>query len=385
MESLRVLFVSHSFPPFGRPLANLGGMQRVATGLASALGRHKGVDLHSLVLRTSWRVQHVRTGPFLARLLWQLPRIVREQRIDVVLFSSLVTAAVMIPLRRRLTKLGTATAAIAHGRDVTLPAPSYQRLVPRILQSLDMVLPVSTATQHECLVRGATVQRSCVIPNGVDTGSLAATADFDAARARLLHEFQGPDSRMPHEAFLLLSIGRHVERKGFGWFVSHVMVLLDCNVHYWIAGEGPETRDIESEVARCGLEDRVRLLGRLPDDKLRMLMQGADLHLMPNIPVPGEIEGFGVVTLEAGACGLPTLAADLEGIRDAVLEGANGYLVPSLDAAAYAGRIAALARDRAGLRLMGSRAARYTNERFDWQVVGERHVEVLRAIARSRE
>ncbi len=383
-EPLRVLLVSHSFPPSGHALANLGGMQRVAVGLASALERRKGVDLHLLVLRTSWRATHVRTGPFLARLLWQIPRIVRGQQIDVVLFSSLVTAAAVIPLRRRLTNLRTATAAIAHGRDVTLPAKPYQRLVPRILQSLDVVLPVSAATRHECLLRGASVERSCVIPNGVDTGSFGAKADFAVARTRMLHEFKGSNSRIPHDVFLLLSAGRHVERKGFGWFISHVMVLLDSNVHYWIVGEGPETRAIESAVALHRLQNRVRLLGRLPDERLRTLMQGADLHLMPNIPVPGDIEGFGVVTLEAGACGLPTLAADLEGIRDVVLEGTNGYLVPSLDSSAYAGRIAALARDRERLRAMGPRAARYTKERFDWQVVVGRHVAVLAAIARNR-
>ncbi|RMH50568.1 MAG: glycosyltransferase family 4 protein, partial [Bacteroidetes bacterium] len=63
---MRLLFVSHSFPPAGRPLSNVGGMQRVATELHAALRRQPGLTLESLVLRASWDTTHLKTPPFLA-------------------------------------------------------------------------------------------------------------------------------------------------------------------------------------------------------------------------------------------------------------------------------------------------------------------------------
>ena len=153
--TLRILYVSHSFPLPGRPLSNVGGMQRVAVDLYRALEAHPEVEVTPLLLETSWKSTGVRTPAFLLRLLRQIPRIVREREIDVVLFSSMVTAAVTPLIAKRVHAGGAITAAIPVGRDVTLPNLAYQRLVPRVLRRLDVVLPISRATAATCLERGA--------------------------------------------------------------------------------------------------------------------------------------------------------------------------------------------------------------------------------------
>src|SRR5690625_7613993 len=71
------------------------------------------------------------------------------------------------------------------------------------------------------------------------------------------------------------------------------------------------------------------MLGRLSEVDLSRLYRGADLFVMPNIPVEGDMEGFGVVMLEAGLSGLPVVASSLEGILDVVEEGNNGHLIES--------------------------------------------------------
>ena len=85
-----------------------------------------------------------------------------------------------------------------------------------------------------------------------------------------------------------------------------------------------------------GSKRRVRCLGKISEDELVELYRRGQLFVMPNIVVPGDMEGFGIVMLEAGACGLPTLAADLEGIRDVIDEGINGWFAPTEDADAFA-------------------------------------------------
>lgn len=373
---MRLLYVSHSFPLPGDPLSNVGGMQRVATGLHDALAAHPEVELHRLVLETAWEDTTLRMPPFMAGLLRGIPRAVRERRIGVVLFSSMVTAALALPLRRRVAAAGARMAAIPVGRDVTLPVAPYQWLVPRVMRSLDLVFPISRATARECLDRGAAPERTHVVPCGVDTAAFAPPPDRGAARAGLLRALGVDD--LPPDALLLASVGRHQERKGFQWFVAEVMPRLPDDVVYLLGGDGPTTPAIRREVEARGLGARVRLLGRVSEETLGRLYRGADLFVMPNVPVPGDIEGFGVVMLEAGLCGLPVLAADLEGIRDVVREGESGHLVPSRDAAAFADVVLRYHADRAALARAAAAAARHVADTFSWRSVADRYLRFLR-------
>ena len=98
---------------------------------------------------------------------------------------------------------------------------------------------------------------------------------------------------------------------------------------------------------------------------------------MPNIHVEGDIEGFGVVMLEAGMCGLPVLAANLEGISDVVAEGANGHLLPSGDADAFASAVMRYRANRADLAHASAEAARYTAEAFTWGAIADRMLDLI--------
>lgn len=375
---MRLLFVSHSFPPLGRPQANLGGMQRVAMDLGGALRDTPDLTVHEHILRSSATWAGIRTTGFLLYSLWQLPRIVRRKRIDVILFSSMVTASLAVPLRRRLAALHCTTVAIAHGLDVVLPAEIYQWWVRRVLRALDAVAPVSRATASACTERGMDPSRVHVIPNGISADRFRLVRlDED----RQPKEEPGPTGT-GSESLALLSVGRHVKRKGFDWFVDAVMPQLPEGVTYWIVGEGPATEDIRAAVKRHRLEGRVHLPGRVDGRRLERLYAGADLFIMPNIPLAGDMEGFGVVLLEAGLMGVPCLAADLEGIRDVVTDGVNGRLLPATDAEAWTGQIRSLLEERLALDEMAARTRPYVLERFAWRAIATRFVELFRKLER---
>jgi phosphatidyl-myo-inositol dimannoside synthase len=378
---LRILYVSHSFPLPGDPVSNVGGMQRVATGLHDALARHPGVQLSTLLLETSWKATPYRMPGYLAGLLARIPRIVRRDRVDVVLFSSMVTASLSVALQRSIRRAGAITAAIPVGRDVTLPTPPYQWLVPRIFRALDVVFPISRATGRECLARGLDPRRMHVVPCGVDAALFGPPDDRGAARRALLAALgESPDS-IPDDALLLCSVGRHQERKGFQWFADEVMPRLPDDVHYLVTGEGPMTPRIRAAMERRGLRHRMRMLGRVSEDVLRALYRGGDLFVMPNVPVSGDIEGFGVVMLEAGLCGMPVVAADLEGISDVIRDGRNGHLVPSRDAEAFAAAILPYRESRAHLAEASRNAAAYTAGSFGWPAIAERYLKILGEVA----
>ncbi len=379
-SNVRLLYVSQSFPPAKRPLANVGGMQRVAVELYQALTQQPDIDLDAIILRSSWRWHHLVGLGWLLTTYRQIRRKAESGEIDAVLFSSMVPAALATVLRRTLEPRGIPMAAIAHGRDVTQPGPYQLLLVRRILAALDAVLPVSRATGAECVKRGFPEDHLRVIPNGVDTDRFALRTNRGTRRRALADALGDPRHPVPDEALLLCSVGRQVPRKGFAWFVEEVMPLLPDDVHYWLAGDGPEADAIADTARRHGLTHRVRLLGRISDKALTTLYRGADLFVMPNVPIPGDIEGFGIVILEAGLSGMPAIAARLEGIRDVITEGENGLLLESGNAWAFSEAIMAYYHDRPALEAASQRAARHTAETFSWAAVADRYVKTMQAL-----
>ena len=347
----------------------------MAMELHSALEHREDVQMQTLALRSSWKWVHVKAVPFLASLAVRLGREAAVHRSDTILFTSMTTALPLLIAGPGLKKKGIRLAAIAHGLDVTDPNPLYQKAVRRLCGMLDAVMPVSRATGERLVERGLPRGRVHVVPNAVDLDRFAGVAASRMEAASLSIAGAPP---LPEDAFLLVTVGRQVRRKGFAWFIENVMPKLPARVVFWLAGDGPERENIEAAIERAGLQRRVRCLGKISEAELVELYRRGQLFVMPNIVVPGDMEGFGIVMLEAGACGLPTLAADLEGIRDVIDEGVNGWFAPTADADAFATRIRALADDPEGLRAASARTAEYVTSTFPWDHTAERYLSVLR-------
>jgi phosphatidylinositol alpha-1,6-mannosyltransferase len=171
---------------------------------------------------------------------------------------------------------------------------------------------------------------------------------------------------------VLLTVGRLVKRKGVVWFVRNVLPRLK-NVLYVVVGEGEDRADVERAIAETRTFDDVLLLGKIGEGRLGDLLRSADVFVMPNIVVPNDVEGFGIVALEAAASGLPVVAANLQGIKDAILHGENGMLVEPENAAAFVEAVAALAMDGDARRALGEQARRVTEREYSWPKIVERY------------
>lgn len=358
-------------------MSNVGGMQRVSLDLYRALQQTDGLELKSQIMRSSFAWSHVKAFPFFASSLRRIRAMAEAREIDAVLFSSMVTGGMSFALHKHLRRNGVTSAAIAHGLDVTMSFKPYQQFVPKVFDSLDMVLPVSRATADVCIARGARPGDTLVVPNGIDMDRFQAPPGSRRARRALLRSIDDEHSSLDDDAFVLCSVGRHVRRKGFEWFVEHVMPLLPENVHYWLAGDGPEHESIRGTVERMNLGHRVRLLGRISEENLSRLYRGADLFVMPNIPVPGDMEGFGVVMLEANLAGLPVVASRLEGIQDVILEGANGHFIESGNAWDFSEAISRYVYDTSSLERASAKALDYVRSNFSWESVAAQYADVV--------
>lgn len=183
------------------------------------------------------------------------------------------------------------------------------------------------------------MRKSAVIANSRATRDVLVQTGWTAATVvPLATDLTGPEPDGTHNGRVLF-VGRLVERKGCGWFVREVLPLLPEGIDLDVAGTGWDAEE------RAILNNpRVNWLGALRGDALVDAYRNALCVVVPNIPVSsGEYEGFGLVAPEAAACGGIVLAADLEGLRDAVADGETGVLLPAGDAIQWARKIKGIA------------------------------------------
>jgi glycosyltransferase involved in cell wall biosynthesis len=218
-----------------------------------------------------------------------------------------------------------------------------EQLVPLVYRGLP-VIAVSPSTRDE-LVRGGLRTRDVrVIPNGVDR--------------RRYRPGAGPPASSPPTVLVL---GRVEPYKRTERVVDAVAAL--AGVRLIIAGTGTGIAAVRARVAKKGVGDRVELRGFVDEDeKVRLLQES---HVLATA---SEKEGWGLTVLEAGACGTPSVATDVPGLRDAVRDGETGLLVSPEDPAAFAAALRRVLGDPT-LRARLGAAAREWAARFDWDVV----------------
>ena len=378
---LRLAFVSHCLRTHDQSAGRIGGAERAAAELLAALRRRDDVVVTPIV--ASAETDRLRFATFAIGALGKLTRLAERGEIQAILFTAMPTAWMSWVLSPVLRRHGVVTAAICHGHDVTMPFGPYQKLVQKTFGALDAVLPVSRATGDHCLARGLDPRRLHVTPNGADAARFDAPPSPDARRALLRAAFPSETADLPDDALVVCTVGRQVRRKGHAWFAGAVMPKLPDDVHLWLVGEGPEAVAIETAAIRAGTAGRVRRLGAISEHRLAALYRGADLFVMPNIPVQDDIEGFGLVLLEANLNGLPVVAAELEGVGEVIREGVNGRLARSEDADAFVRAILALRADPVERRRLALSAEAHARDRYGWRGVAESQMGVLTAARRQ--
>lgn len=353
-KHLRILFITRTFPPV------IGGIEKQNAEIHMHLSKIADVTL--VANRNGKRFLPL----FLPYAI--IYALCQARRYDVILLGDGILAVIAWALRWMRPR--PLIFCILHGLDLTFPKTLYQCLwVRRFLPLVDVFLPVSRQTASESVKRGLREERCRVIHNGVNLDEFTQEYNHDQLR-----DILGCDVGDRH---ILLTVGRLIERKGIHWFVENVLPVLDKDIIYVVAGEGPMRGTIERIVREKGLKERIFILGSVSDDERRTLYAASDIFIQPNIPVEGDMEGFGLVVLEAGAAGLPVIASRLEGLNDAISEGENGRLLTPGNADEYITQIHQLIRDEDALHLAGQRALSYVRQRFHWKTIAEIYIKTF--------
>ena len=195
---------------------------------------------------------------------------------------------------------------------------------------------------------------------GVDTSRFTPAPADRTVRARLGWQ----DRRV------VLTVGRLQKRKGHDVMIAALPEIRRVvpEVLFAIVGDGEERAALEELARRHGVEEAVRFHDEIDDAVLVDCYRQCDIFALPNRRIAGDIEGFGIVLLEAQACGKPVVAGDSGGTRETLVPGETGLLVACDGPDELAARLSQLLADPARLEAMGRRARRHAVERFDWKV-----------------
>ncbi|HTB49208.1 MAG TPA: glycosyltransferase family 4 protein, partial [Verrucomicrobiae bacterium] len=364
-DKVKVLFITRKFPP------STGGMELFAFDLSNALADKASVTLVKWGGQGRLRAVLVALPYLFCRAFWKL----LTGKIDVVHAQDGVLAPLAYILSRLFRK---PFVVVVHGLDVTYRNPLFRVIAPWAMRRASVVICISQAAAQAAAAAGVPADKLRVIPLAV-TDSLYGKSD----RATLLRKLQ-----LPADSKILLTVGRLIKRKGVAWFIDAVLpglVKQHPELVYLVIGEGQEQATIQAAIDKHALGQQVPMLGRAESGLYEAAYNGADVFVMPNITVPGDMEGFGLVLLEASACALPVVAADTEGIQEAVSDGQNGVLVSVGDAAAFSQAIDRFLRDQAYARQFGKQSRKFTLQTYQWDALADRYLELYTAILKRRK
>lgn len=254
--------------------------------------------------------------------------------------------------------------------EVVRPAWKYQLLyrpfLTRVLDRAARIIVASPTMAETAMQLEGYRDRCVVIPYGIEPRSLARTPAVQARAAELKARLGSP---------LLLFVGRLVSYKGVDVLIRGLM---DTPATLAVAGDGPLRGQLQQLAADLGVLDRIRFLGSVPDSDLHALYHACDALVLPSIT---RAEAFGMVQIEAMACGKPVISTAVpSGVPWVNRHGETGLVVPPGDAAALRGAIQRVLADPELRIRLGAGGVKRVAAEFTARRMAERTVALYRDV-----
>jgi phosphatidylinositol alpha-1,6-mannosyltransferase len=300
-----------------------------------------------------------------ARAVRRLRRIVRAEQVDRLHCGRCLPEGVMALALRRLC--GLPFVCYVHGEDVNSASTSRELswLAGRVLRGAQFVIANSRNTVRILQEQwGLPPESIALLHPGVDTSRFVPAPASPEVRRAL-----GWQGRR-----VVLTVGRLQKRKGQDHMIRALGAIRQQvpDVLYAIAGDGEERQALEQLAADTGVAGHVQFLGEVDDDRLIACYQQCDLFALPNRQVGTDIEGFGMVLLEAQACGRPVLAGTSGGTAETMQVPDTGTVVDCDDPARLAAAVAELLCAPELLARMGAAGRQWVVRQFDWGPLSRR-------------
>ncbi len=306
------------------------------------------------------------------RVTHAVARLVKTEQIEIVAFGAAAPLAFMASSLRRAG--AKRIIALTHGHEVwwstLFPFSLIMRRIGTTTDALTYLGEFTRGAISKALTTKAAGAMVKIAP-GIDIEHFAPV-DSSALR----------ESLGLTEKKVIVSVGRLVHRKGQDHLIESMTAVVKevPNAHLVLVGEGPYREHLMGLVEKLSLHNCVTFIGRIQYNDLPKYFCVGDVFAMPSRSrFHGlEVEGLGIVYLEASACGLPVIAGSSGGAPDAVLDGVTGVVVDGLDNAAIAAAIINLLEDRARAVTMGRAGREWIVEKWRWEIWADEFKKLLR-------
>ena len=366
-SEIEILFVSHKYPP------SVGGMEKQSFELINTAALY--LKVHTLVYDNKESVL-----AFFFQLNRRILAKVKDNPgIKLIHFNDGLIAS-LASFHKGYTHLKRA--ATLHGLDIVFPLSYFQRkIIPRF-NTFDQIIAVSQATADAAQLRGIDPSKITIIPNGVDPIDRSPLVDDTDLKADPIPYF--------------ITLGRPVKRKGFSWLMKHVIPAIQGDFKLLMVGpfdQKPTWKEhllhlmpkklynlitlflgfpTDQRAIRKLLKTypgKIQHLGKIPFEQLKSLLTNAQAFLMPNIEVSGDMEGFGLVCLEASTAGTIVIASELEGITSAVTHNCNGLLLASKNQKAWVEQLQAIIDNPVHYKKLSLQFKQNTLAHYSWDIM----------------
>ena len=256
--------------------------------------------------------------------------------------------------------------ALTHGHEVWwAKIPPFSLALRVIARSLDQIGYLTTYTRTE-ISKGMSAsdqKKLRQIAPGIDVNHFRPSRDLDFERA--FRQRHGVENKR-----LIISVGRLVHRKGQDRLIQALPKILDevPDAHLLLVGEGPHRKELDRIAATVNVETAITFLGRLHLDDLPKHLGIADIFAMPSRDrLAGlEVEGLGIVYLEASSCALPVIAGKSGGAVDALIDGETGLLVNGESIEEISSACIRLLKERDFSAALGKRGSEWVRDQWSW-------------------
>jgi len=390
MPPTKALLVSELFPPavggsavlFDGIYSRLRGADVFVLTDGPATGRPAPPERRGTVTVMKRPLATRRWGVMDPKGLWQHVRLAAQLRRLTARRQSVVHCARALPegVAAMLAQSfgGPPYVCWAHGEDIASALTSRELtwLARRVYLGATAVLANSRNTAAMLAALGVPPSKILVVYPAVDADRFHPGVDGSHVRQR----YAGCDDVM------LLSVGRLQRRKGHDVAIRAIASLREelPNVRYVIAGDGEERARLERLAIDEGVQDRVFFAGTIADDDLPAYYAACDVFLLPNRVDDGDIEGFGIVFLEAAASGKPAIGGDSGGVPEAVERDVTGLLVDGASVDAVTAAVRHLATSRPCRERLGRAGRARAQRSFSWQRAAATISDLQRRVAIDR-
>ncbi len=374
MTSSKILCITNDFGP------RAGGIETFVIGLIERLPKHSVIvytssQEGSAPFDARWReefgVEVIRDRSRILlptfRVGRNVQKLARERAITRVFFGA---AAPLGLLSHGLRKVGVKKiVALTHGHEVWWAKLwPFNRLMRRIGTGVDHLTYLGDFTRSAIskALSEEAIDSMVKIAPGIDTNHFAPQSESAQLKAEL-----GLTGKK-----VLVSVGRLVHRKGQDTLVEALPLILKeiPDAHLMFVGEGPRKKFMQQRAEKLGISSHITFIGRIHYQDLPKYICVGDIFAMPSRSrLAGlEVEGLGIVYLEASACGLPVLGGLSGGAPDAVIDGQTGLVVDGTSPQAVArAAVHLLHNDELALEL-GMRGRQWIIDEWQWQKWAER-------------